>query len=92
MTKQEILSLTHKKITREKALELYNSEFWMSGEWVPVELAYLQYHQDRLIMPFEVWWHAVDWTLGYSTLNIFPINDRHKQTVAHKFLSWRGHI
>lgn len=61
------------EVSRQVALDAYNSDFWKDGAWEPVELAYLQFNQKRLIMPFDVWWQSVDKTLGRPTLNTFPI-------------------
>ena len=61
----------NKQIDKATALTVLNSHFWENDEWTSLELAYLQYNQDRLIMPQEVWANAVSEVIGEPVLNIF---------------------
>ena len=72
MDKHQIFkSLYQTKLTKAEALKFYKLKFWENEEWQPVELAYLQFNQERLVMPFDVWWESVDASIDESTTNIF---------------------
>lgn len=68
---QVIETCLNKKIDKATALTVYNSHFWENDEWTSLELAYLQYNQERLIIPQEVWADAVSEVIGEPVLNIF---------------------
>lgn len=61
----------NKEIDKTTALAIYDSHFWENDEWTSLELAFLQYNQERLIMPQEVWANAVSEVIGEPVLNIF---------------------
>jgi len=72
LSKKEIFDALFKtELTKQEALVFYKSKFWESEEWQPCELAYLQFNQNRLFLPFDTWWEMVDKTVGHPTLNIF---------------------
>ena len=50
------------KMTEEDAIALYDSKFWLLLS--DVQVAQLQLHEERKIMPFDVFQKAVSATIG----------------------------
>ena len=90
MTKQEIFDVCFQtEISREKALAIYETAFWENSEWNPVELTYLQFHQDRLVMPFKVWMEATSTAIGHPVLNIFYGVPKNKKEVIRAYKKFK---
>lgn len=53
-----------KQLTKEQAIELYNSKVWES--WIPEQIAKFQLYQECLCVPFSEFHIAVEKTLGRS--------------------------
>ena len=84
---QELFCTT---ITRAEAIKYYKSKFWEVQDWDPCELAHLQFNQPRLVIPFEVWWKAVDATLGHPTLNLFPMVTQNRDDVEKAYNKYKA--
>ena len=90
LTKQEIFDTCfQKEISREKALSIFETSFWENPDWKPVELAYLQFHQDRLIMPFQVWMESTSTAIGHPVLNIFYGVPKNKSEVISAYKKFK---
>lgn len=93
MTKSEVFDTCFEKdISKEKALDIYKTAFWENAEWDPVELAYLQFHQGKLIMPFDVWMEATSTAIGHPVLNIFYSVPENKNEVIRAYKKKYGRL
>ena len=43
------------EITKEEALSIFETKFWETPVWTPLELSYMQFKQERMIMSHETW-------------------------------------
>ena len=65
MTKDEIRELMQKPdLSAEESLRIAETHWWKDDSWDPLELAYLQLHQDRLCMDFGDFHGLVEKALG----------------------------
>jgi len=60
------MNTTPKQLTREEAIAFAEAEKWIHMS--KKEIAFFQFYQDKLCMPFEVFHAAMEDTLGHEIL------------------------